>query len=85
MPKHGGEGKKDGHGENAMEEERKLKYQGPLEGSKNPWRGKIREKMKAVVNERWNRVLKRELKGNVSVFLLTNLPTTLNFPGIFYT
>lgn len=36
-----------------MEGERKLKYQEPLEGSKNPWRGIIRgEKKKAVVDER---------------------------------
>lgn len=29
-------------GGNAVEGERKLKYQEPLEGSKNPWRGIIR-------------------------------------------
>lgn len=38
-------------GRNAVEGERKLKYQEPLEGSKNPWRGKIRGKKKAVVDE----------------------------------
>lgn len=74
---------------NAVEGERKLKDQEPLEGSKNPWRGKKKGKKKegcsGVVDERWNRVLKGELKGNVPGFWLTNLLTTLNFPGIVYT
>lgn len=38
-----------GMGGNAVEGERKLKDEEPLEGSKNPWRGKKKGKKKKAV------------------------------------